>query len=59
MACTLWTSGVGNVSALIHFGRNTAALIRAKEQAGKANMANAGCTNLEQQNEGGGWPTGC
>ncbi|KPY74676.1 hypothetical protein ALP42_05044 [Pseudomonas savastanoi pv. nerii] len=39
---------------MIHFGWSAAALTAVKEQAGKANMAKTGCTNLEQQNEDGG-----
>ncbi|TRN51083.1 hypothetical protein DT385_27190, partial [Pseudomonas syringae] len=57
MARILWSLRVRNMSVLIHFGWSTAALTGAREQAGKANMAKAGCTNLEQQNEGGGLPT--
>ncbi|PYD89211.1 hypothetical protein DNF23_28870 [Pseudomonas syringae pv. pisi] len=52
-----WRLRVRYMSVLIHSGWSAAALTGAREQADKANMAKAGCTNLEQQNEGGGLPT--
>ncbi|GBH20935.1 hypothetical protein KPSA3_06973 [Pseudomonas syringae pv. actinidiae] len=40
------------MSVLIHFDWSAAALTVAREQAGNANMAKAGCTNVERWIEG-------
>ncbi|MCF5163454.1 hypothetical protein GIW45_04940 [Pseudomonas congelans] len=48
MARVLWSLRVRNMSVLIHFGWSAATRTGARERAGKANMAKAGCTNLEQ-----------